>query len=729
MNDFSARIERSLASAPEERRLAGCSGGVLYLMAAVTLPLYTVLPGVTHAHAPQILAIAAVALVWGLLSALVIDWQRLAWWWSHVLTIVGLIVIALVAAASGGAQSPAWVYLFAIVLYGAYFYPPLAVASCFVACVVVQALPLLYDARASHGLFLPEIVVAVPSYFVLGGAIVAGKRLMTRVRWRAEQLAAEQSALRRVATAVVGGGPTERLYELVAREAGQLLGASASGILRLEDDDWVVVLGSWPDMPDSPYARGRMIPVRAGGDFARAVRSRKAVRVEDHPPESPMGQLGLRCSIAAPVHVGVGEEIWGALIVASTEPSGLTADGESRLQEFGDLLAAAIRSIEDREKLAAQASSDPLTGLANHRTLQLSLASEVARAVRHGHPLSVAVLDIDHFKHINDAGGHEVGDEMLIAVAHCLRSLARTEDTLARAGGDEFAWLLPGTTREDALVAVERARRMIGEGVPRPYRISVSVGICDTTVTEDPAELLQLADGALYSSKAHGRDQVWIYDPAVVTELSAEDRAERLERSRALVGLRALAHAIDAKDPAMSRHSERVADLATRLARMAGWPEQRALLLGEAARVHDVGKIGVPDEILRKPGPLTDAEREQLNDHPDLAARILEDVLSAEQVDWIRSQHERPDGRGYPRSLRAYEISEGAALLAVADAWDVMTVCRPWDAPRSTAEALEEVTSLVGRQFTEVAVTALTRVQQAGDSADDVLAYRGLIAR
>jgi HD-GYP domain-containing protein (c-di-GMP phosphodiesterase class II) len=104
-------------------------------------------------------------------------------------------------------------------------------------------------------------------------------------------------------------------------------------------------------------------------------------------------------------------------------------------------------------------------------------------------------------------------------------------------------------------------------------------------------------------------------------------------------------------------------------------------------------------------------------------------VLSAEQVDWIRSQHERSDGRGYPRGLRAYEISEGAALLAVADAWDVMTVCRPWDAPRSTAEALEEVTSLVGRQFTEVAVTALTRVQQAGDSADDVLAYRGLIAR
>jgi diguanylate cyclase (GGDEF)-like protein len=727
-NDLSARIERSFASASEERQFAGLIGGGLYLLGAVTLPLFTVLPGVTHAHSAQILALAGLSLTWGLCSALVINWPRLAWWWDHVFTIVGLVVIALVSAASGGAQSPAWVYLFAIVFYGAYFFPPAAVAAYFAAAVLTQALPLFYDGRATHGLFLAQLAVAVPSYLVLAVAIVGGKRLMTSLRWRAERLAAEQSALRRVATAVVRGGRAERLYELVAREAGQLLDASASGILRLEGEDGVVVLGAWPDMADSPYTAGRLIPVRGGGELARAVRLRKTVRVGDHPADSAMGQLGMRASITAPVQVGVGGEIWGALIVASTEPAGFSAEDESRLKEFGDLLAAAIRSIEDREKLAAQASSDPLTGLSNHRTLQASLASEVARAVRHGSPLSVAVLDVDHFKHINDAGGHEVGDETLTAVARCLRSVARAEDTLARIGGDEFAWLLPGTTREEALGAVERARQMISDTVPRPYRISVSAGICDTTVTEDPAELLKLADGALYSSKAHGRDQAWIYDAAVVTELSAEDRAERLERSRALVGLRALARAIDAKDPAMSEHSERVAELATRLARTAGWPEERALLLGEAALVHDVGKIGVPDEILRSTGPLSDAEREQFKDHPELAARILQDVLSSEQVDWIRSQHERPDGRGYPRGLRAYEIVEGAALLAVADAWDVMTVSRPWGTPKSTDEALAECAALIGSQFTEVAVTALTRVQRGGDSAVEA-AYRGILTR
>ena len=729
MNHVSARIERWLASAPEERRFAGLIGGALYLMGASTVALFTVLPGVTHHHSGQILGLAAVALVVGLVSILVVHWHRLAWWWGHALTLFGLALIALAAAASGGALSPAWVYLFSVVLYVAYFYPPAAAAIAFLACVMIQALPLLYDGRALHGLFLSELLVAVPSYLVFAVAIAVGKRLMNNLRWRAEQLAAEQSALRRVATAVVGGGPAERLYELVAREAGQLLGASASGILRLEDEEAVVVLGSWPDMPGSPYAPGRLIPVRASGDFARMLRTRKSVRVEDHPPDSPTGQLGLRCSITAPIQVGVGEEIWGALIVASVEPRGLSADAESRLQEFGDLLAAAIRSIEDREKLAAQASSDPLTGLANHRTLQLRLGSEVARAVRHDSPLSVAVLDVDHFKQINDAGGHEVGDETLIAVAQCLRSLARAEDTLARVGGDEFAWLLPGTSGDEALRAVERARQLIGESVPRPYRISVSAGICDTTVTEDPAQLLVLADGALYSSKAHGRDQAWIYDPAVVTELSAEARAERLERSRALVGLRALARAIDAKDATMRQHSERVAELASRLARTAGWPEDRALLLGEAALVHDVGKIGVPDEILRKAGPLSDAEREQLKDHPELGARILQDVLSPEQLDWIRSQHERPDGRGYPRGLRAYEIAEGAALLGVADAWDVMTAGRGWAPPKSAEEALSECASLAGSHFTEVAVAALMRAQQAGEPMEDAPAHQGRFAR
>src|SRR5262249_19092647 len=153
-------------------------------------------------------------------------------------------------------------------------------------------------------------------------------------------------------------------------------------------------------------------------------------------------------------------------------------------------------------------------------------------------------------------------------------------------------------------------------------------GICDTSVTHDPAQLIRLADGALYWSKAHGRDQCWVYDPEGVAELAAQERAERLERSQALLGLRRLARPIRAKDPATRQHSERVATRVGKLARTVGWTADRAMLLSEAALVHDVGKIGVPDELLRKTAPLTPQDRAIISDHAELSARIVEGVLS-----------------------------------------------------------------------------------------------------
>jgi diguanylate cyclase (GGDEF)-like protein len=625
-----------------------------------------------------------------------------------------LVIISLAIASSGGVESPAWVYLFFVVVFAGYFYRRSVALMYLFACVAVHALPLLYDPRALHGAFVAQLATAGPSYIVLGAVIVAGKSRMWRLRSRAEQLATEQGALRRVATAVVGGEPAEKIYELVAFEVAGLLRGGAAGILRLGSDS-ATVIGSWADHAGGRYVPGTVVPVRPGGDVEQAVSTGLPVRIDNHAPNSPVDRLGYSASIVAPVRVA--GRIWGVLAVTAAAPGWFKAEDEERLMEFGDLLATAIASIEDRAKLAAQASSDPLTGLANHRALQRRLSSEVARAVRHGTTLSVAVIDIDHFKQINDSGGHEVGDEMLERVADCLSRLARTEDTLGRVGGDEFAWILPETAREQALVAVERARRMIAATMPRPYRITVSAGICDTNVTHDPAQLVHLADGALYWSKAHGRNQCWIYDPAVINELSAQDRAERLERSQALVGLRALARAIDAKDPATRRHSERVSQLVGRLARTVGWPPERAGLLCEAALVHDVGKIGVPDVLLCKPAPLTESEREQIKAHAELAARIVEDVLAPEQVEWIRTHHERPDGRGYPRGLRGAEIPEGAALLAAADAWDVMTVSRSYSLPKPPDAALAECVDLVGRQFTKTAVAALVQLHAAGELA------------
>jgi diguanylate cyclase (GGDEF)-like protein/putative nucleotidyltransferase with HDIG domain len=471
-------------------------------------------------------------------------------------------------------------------------------------------------------------------------------------------------------------------------------------------------MGAWSLLPGKHYNAGTVVPVRPGSDVEEALLTARPVRINRHAIGSPVDRLGFGCTIVAPVRVYGG--VWGILAVAADDETCLSADAEDRLTTFGNLLSTAISNIDDRVRLAAQASSDPLTGLANHRTLQERLAEEVARADRHGRTLSVALIDIDNFKHVNDVGGHETGDKVLVRVADCLRRAARMEDTLGRLGGDEFAWVLPETNRAQALVALERARLEIAERVGIQHQVTISVGICDTLATGDPAELLQLADGALYWSKVHGRNQCWIYDPKVVSELSAQERAEHLERSQALLGLRALARAIDAKDAMTSQHSERVAELAARLASAIGWSAERVMLLSEAALVHDVGKIGVPDAVLLKHGRLSASEYEQIKQHAELGARIVDDVLTPEQVEWIRKHHERPDGRGYPAGVGREAIPEGAALLAIADSWDAMIGTRNYSQPKSLDEALEECKKLVGAQFTQDALNALLRLHADG---------------
>jgi diguanylate cyclase (GGDEF)-like protein len=359
-----------------------------------------------------------------------------------------------------------------------------------------------------------------------------------------------------------------------------------------------------------------------------------------------------------------------------------------------------------RRLLEGRAFTDPLTGLANHRAFQERLHAEVARALRHDRPLALALIDVDHFKAINDLSGHATGDRVLATLGARLQGLLRSEDLLARIGGDEFALLMPETEEGQARIVLERARVEL-ERTPLvdDIRVRISSGICELSRAGDGDALVRLADGALYWSKEHGRNVTAVYDPATVRELSATERVERLQRSQAIAGIRALAAAIDAKDPSTREHSERVAALAARLARLRGWSAERVAQLHEAALVHDVGKIGVPDAILLKPGRLDRDEYEIVKQHAALGARIVADILDREQVSWIRSHHERPDGRGYPDGLT--KIPEGAALLAVADCFDVMTVARPYSRAMAPHDALAECRSVVGVQFTADAVAAL----------------------
>jgi HD-GYP domain-containing protein (c-di-GMP phosphodiesterase class II) len=171
-----------------------------------------------------------------------------------------------------------------------------------------------------------------------------------------------------------------------------------------------------------------------------------------------------------------------------------------------------------------------------------------------------------------------------------------------------------------------------------------------------------------------------------------------------------LARAVDAKDPTTRRHSERVADLSWTIAGALGWKPDRRRLLHEAAIVHDVGKIAIPDQILFKPAKLTDGEYETIKDHSRIGAEMLEGVLTLEQVAWVRSHHEWWAGGGYPEGLVGDEIPDGARVLAVADAWDAITSWRPYGTPRSIDEAIAECRRSMGTQFWPPAVIALEQV-------------------
>lgn len=430
---------------PDERRLAGVVGGMLFLVGALTLPLLLMLPGVTHAHRGSVLAITVVTLAWGASSAVAIDWWRAPRWLIHLTPAGGLVLIALAIAATGGADSPAWIYVFLDAVFASYFFGRPVAALYLLGCVLIHALPLMYSDRATSGLFLAQFAIAVPSYLVLGGAITVGKRRMLTLRSQAERLADQQGALRRVATAVVGGESAERIYELVATEAAGLLRGNAAGILRIDAEGLTSITGSSAEEPSGRYLPGTAFPIKPGSEVERAIRTGRPAWTHEKAPSSALGRLGYRSSIVAPIRVD--GEIWGVVLVAGKPGRAFTSSDGQRLTEFSDLLATAIASLDDRARLAAQALTDPLTGVANHGAFQQRLAAESARASRHRRTLSVAVIDIDHFKQLNDSVGHEAGDAMLTQVAQVLRGLARAEDTLGRIGGDEFAWLLPDTTR------------------------------------------------------------------------------------------------------------------------------------------------------------------------------------------------------------------------------------------------------------------------------------------
>ena len=426
----------------------------------------------------------------------------------------------------------------------------------------------------------------------------------------------------------------------------------------------------------------------------------------------------------SPIHDVQGRRTGRAFIVRD-----ITAQKEAE-RERARLQVRTAELLAQTEVLLTEATDradrDPLTGLLNHRAFQNKLEEETDRAGRGGTFLAVAMLDLDHFKFFNDAYGHPVGDDALRQVADALRRTCRPYDTPARYGGDEFAVLMPGVGRSETAAIADRLARSLegitirppGGTVDVPLHLSIGLAVFPDE-GRSRAEAIALADKRLYLAKSS--------EGQSGTERAGDAEQLRGQMRAAVEGfamLDALVTAVGAKDRYTRRHSEDVMGYALEiasaldLAPTRGLDEPTRRIVAVAALLHDVGKIGVPDAVLRKPGRLTEAETETVRQHPSMGAVIAGAVPGLEEMvpgtlAAIRHHHERWDGGGYPDGLRGEAIPFIARLLAVADSFSAMTSDRPYRQGMDVANALRLLEEGAGTQWDPTCVAAFLRAHPA----------------
>ena len=391
-------------------------------------------------------------------------------------------------------------------------------------------------------------------------------------------------------------------------------------------------------------------------------------------------------------------------------------------------LAARIADVE------SLASTDQLTRLLNRLACLQILATEIERANRYGRPLAVALIDIDHFKRVNDTHGHAVGDEVLRHVANLLRGSVRAVDSLGRYGGEEFLLVMPETDVVGGLASAENVRRITGRTilvVPVPageleVKVTISVGVtgCDGTTILDIDQVLREADSALYAAKGLGRDQAQAFQPfdeessvsSATIGAAARLRATKLGQAAFEASNRELLGALAERPGWAGGASQLIARLAGDIGRAVGLPDGDIERIRTASLLHDLGKLAIPDEILSKPGPLTPVEWRTIVEHPRIGQVVLEQAGAIRDAAAIvLHHHEWFDGTGYPHGLAGAEIPLGSRIVSIADAYEAMISERPYKRALSHHEAIVELQRQRGSQFDPELVDLFVSLVGTGD--------------
>ena len=450
------------------------------------------------------------------------------------------------------------------------------------------------------------------------------------------------------------------------------------------------------------------------------------------------------------IPITYGDSLLGVLNVESQKEDAFSPQDVLIMKTLADMLATALHNSFVFQKLQQQSITDSLTGIKTRRFFWEALSSEWKRASRSGRPFSVVLVDLDRFKMVNDTLGHLEGDLVLARVGRLLEQKCRQSNVVARYGGDEFIILMPETSVEQAQTLAERLRLWIAsDPMLSEHHISGSFGVASFPVHGFSAEdIIRVADAGMYMSKHAGGDRVSAAEQFAESSSAAVQRQiisgyvegflqrehtgpEHLEELittlRKLGGdeeqcnvhvlreaIEALTRAAESREVSANGHGELVAHYCEVVARALNLPFEEVADLAYAARVHDVGKIFVPDRILNKSGPLTEEEFYLVKLHAHVGAEILGVLPGHERLrKAVEHHHEAFDGTGYPASLQGEEIPLWARIISLADAYVNMTTERPFGPAKVREQALAELERLSGTRYDGMLVRVLLRELKA----------------
>jgi diguanylate cyclase (GGDEF)-like protein len=403
-------------------------------------------------------------------------------------------------------------------------------------------------------------------------------------------------------------------------------------------------------------------------------------------------------------------------------------------EELGELVAdfnSMARALQSREQENAaltqqlnqalqfeqeRASRDPLTQLRNHRYFQEALAAELYRCSRTGELTTIAIIDLDDFKAVNDTYGHQEGDAVLIRTAQAFAQTLRPYDLPARLGGEEFGVIFPSTSPEEAKVVMDRIMEVLATAGPNKSVQTFSGGIATFPIhAKEQSMLYQLADSSAYAAKMNGKKHTVVFDPGKVSNVAEDDRVNTRERDAQLKAAKTLVATVDMIEGMGSQHSETVGRISAKIASAMGYDDAYARQMYLCGLLHDVGKLGLEQSLVQKAGQLTPDEFEQVKRHPDLSAQIVLNAGLGDIASWVRHHHEHWDGSGYPLGLAGHDIPLGSRIVLVAEAFDVMTTDRPYRQAMSLYDAMQELTRGAGSRFDPDVVGALVHLIRTGE--------------